>query len=260
MNKESLILVGAVTVALGALIAVAIARKPHRSGLSTGATKQTVLKLTPLAAPKGTSQKAVLSLGHALWSKAPQIPLRLSRTPPLYAGGHNRDDGHRPSATVRLVKLTGGEVMVRLSWTDPTEDTSKRTKRIADVGSPKIYSRHPRSVSGFADAVAVMLPRKRGPHDSYPSLMMGHKGAPVDLYFWRAGLGFQKLSAAGRGTTTLRRREKLGGVARRTSQGWVVVLPVGKVPARTPVSFAIWDGKRRHRDGLKYFTVWYEIW
>jgi len=260
MKQKPLILLGAVTAALGVLIAVAIARTPASSILPAESEKKTVLKLTPLAAPGGTTVKALLQPDHALWSKAPQIPLRLSRTPPLYAGGHNQDDGHRPSATVRLVRLADGDLVVRLAWTDPTEDISRRSRRIADVGAPRIYSKHPHSVADFADAAAVMIPRKRGPHASYPSLMMGHKGAPVDLYFWRAGLGFQKLAAAGRGTTTHKRRLRLSGAARRTSEGWVVVLPVGKVPAKTPVSFAIWDGKRRHRDGLKYFTVWYEAW
>lgn len=217
-----------------------------------------VLKLAPLAAPPDTTEKALLAPDHPLWSRAPRTPLRLSRTPPLYAGGP-RDDGHRPSATAQLVRLAGGEVVVRLHWSDSTEDLGGKTRRIADVGEPKIYKPHPVTVSGFADGAAVMVPRRRGPHVTYPSLVMGHAGAPTDLYFWRAGLGFQRLAAAGRGTTRAT-PSPVRGVAHRRSDGWVVTLSVGPLPRHTPVSFAIFDGHRSHRDGVKYFTVWHEAW
>lgn len=241
--------------ALGALLGLAGGASPPARAQ---APRPLVLKLSALAAPAGATAKALLAPDHALWNRAPQVPLRLSRTPPLYAGGPY-DDGHRPTASAQLIRLPGGEALLKLQWSDPTEDLGGLTKRIPDAGEPKIYKPHPVTVSGFADGAAVMIPRRRGPHVTYPSLVMGQKSAPTDLFFWQAGQGFQRLAAAGRGTTT-KRPEPVPGAAQRTGDGYVVTFDLGPLPPKTPVSFALFDGHRGHRDGIKYFTVWYEAW
>ena len=48
------------------------------------------------------------------------------------------------------------------------------------------------------------------------------------------------------------------GTAVRDGDGWTVTLVVPKVSKGTPISFAVWDGARQQRDGLKFYSLWYE--
>jgi DMSO reductase family type II enzyme heme b subunit len=93
---------------------------------------------------------------------------------------------------------------------------------------------------------------------TYPAMMMGEKAGQVTLYYWRADKEFQVLKAHGRSTTQAN-VEKLNGKAMREGDGWTVVMEIGPLPTRTPLIFAVWDGSKEHRDGLKYFSLWYEI-
>jgi DMSO reductase family type II enzyme heme b subunit len=88
--------------------------------------------------------------------------------------------------------------------------------------------------------------------------MMGEPGEPVDLYYWHHVKGFQHLQAAGRGTTGPT-GETIPGKARRTANGWSVIFQLPVPVTATPFAFATWDGDKSHRDGLKYFSLWYEV-
>jgi DMSO reductase family type II enzyme heme b subunit len=113
-------------------------------------------------------------------------------------------------------------------------------------------------IERFADAACVMVPATDGERATYPALMMGDKDAPVSLYYWDAARGFERLRAAGRGSTEPT-GESFPGAARRTAGGWEVVLELPAPAPRTPLAFAFWDGERQQRAGLKYFSTWYEV-
>lgn len=205
-------------------------------------------------APPGTV--AMPGPGHAAWTNAPAARLLLSRTPPLYEGDPG-DDGARPEASIRLLR-SGADLLVLLAWDDATESSPREPEAVPDAGDAHIYPEHSMDIERFADAACVMVPRARGPHEAFPSLMMGDTEDSVDLYFWHRTRGFERLEARGRGTTT-RTGEPFPGESRWTSHGWEVVFQVPDVPAGTPISIALWDGGREHRDGLKFFTPWYEV-
>jgi len=209
------------------------------------------------AAPAGVTAKEAQDPAHAAWSSIPESRLRLHRTPPLYSTDP-RDDGERPAASVRLLRLADGALAVRLQWTDATEDLGAASARYPDQGDAKIYKRHTEQAGRFADGACAMVPRRRGSHDHYPSMMMGDAANPVDLFYWRAGLGFQKLRAAGRGTVA-KAGQRAEGRASWADGRWSVVFILRQAPARTPICFALWDGAREQRDGLKYFSLWYEL-
>jgi hypothetical protein len=207
-------------------------------------------------APKATA-KAALTLDGARWAAIKGRPLRLSHTPPLHAGGPH-DDGSRPEATVQMLALDTGQWAVRLSWTDATRNHGAPSRRVADGGERRIYKRHSEGVGRFSDAACVMIPKQRGARKSYPSLMMGDAKTVVELFYWRAGAGFSHLVARGRASTK-RTAKQVRGKAQYKEGVWTAVFIIPALDAGTPVAFALWDGKKRHRDGLKYFSLWYEV-
>jgi len=203
------------------------------------------------------SLPALMDPDHALWKSMPETPVALQRTPPLFSDGPF-DDGLRPGLTVRLVRGNRGMGMIRLDWDDPTEDSPDPSKAFPDVGDTHIYKKHSREADVFTDAVCVMVPERRGAGLLRPSLVMGDIENPVELYFWRAGQGFRMLRATGR-TTVERSGVDFPGHAVRRNGGWTAFLVVPGLEAATPLSIAVWDGGLSHRDGLKYYSIWYEL-
>lgn len=193
----------------------------------------------------------------AAWKDVPERPLLLNRTPPLY-DGDAADDGDRPLATARLVRVSDQDLVARIHWSDPTTDLTATGVRYPDVGSPHTYTLQTETPAHFADAFCLMVPVRRGPTEALPSLVMGAADEPVELYYWRAGQSLQALSGHGRGTTATQPTAAPGSAA-RDGDGWTITLAVPGVTQGTPVSFAIWDGARQQRDGLKFYSLWYEI-
>jgi hypothetical protein len=192
----------------------------------------------------------------AAWSSQTPAEIALNRTPPLFEGDAP-DDGWRP--VLRAAAATAGDrLLVRLAWTDSTESRLRPPQRYGDGGETHVYKQHSQDVQRFGDAACVMVPRRTGASPAFPSLMMGDADAPVDLWYWNVERGFEHLEAAGRGSTRPT-GQALAGQARRTPDGWSVVFELPAPPPQTPVSFAVWDGGRGHRDGLKWFSVWYEL-
>lgn len=207
---------------------------------------------------EGTAAEGLLDPNHSAWSTAPESALHLNRTPPLYVGDVP-DDGKRPAAKLRLLRTAGGMLMARIHWEDPSENRVSQGIRRPDSGSEHIYKEETEHTDSFADAFCAMVPKAREAMESYPSLMMGEAGKPVELYYWRAGDGFQVLGAHGRATTGDDGTGSARGAASREGDGWTLVLELPDVPPGTPIAFAIWDGARGHRNGLKYFSLWYEV-
>jgi len=218
------------------------------------AAKQTPLKL--LVERSRIPADELLNPENDAWNTAKKQPLHLNRTPPLYDDGP-LDDGERPSVFVQLLS-NAGDLFVRLSWKDRTADAGPGQARFPDAGDKHIYKEQSERVNRFADAACVMVPQKKGPHVVLPSLMMGEKGEPVQLFYWRDGMGFQLLDAHGRASVA-KTDSVLDGRAVRLLDGWAVVMNIGETPAKTSLAFALWDGAKLHRDGVKYYSLWYEL-
>ena len=221
-------------------------------GVAAMATRAFELPVTPSTAPT----EALLGGHSGAWSVVVDRLIDLNRTPPLYEGDPV-DDGVRPVLHVAVARSSGG-LFIRMRWTDPTDSSPREAETIPDAGEAGIYKKHSMDIERFGDAACVMVPQVGGAHAALPSLMMGETGQPVLLYYWNQVRGFERLEAAGRGTTT-RASQGFPGMARRTAEGWEVVFQLPDQPASTPLSAAVWDGDQSHRDGLKFFSVWYEL-
>ena len=207
-------------------------------------------------ARSGASAEELLAGDAGAWAGAIESAIALNRTPPLFEGDPV-DDGVRPDLRVMIAR-SAGALFVRMRWTDPTDSTPREAEAVADVGEAGIYKKHSTDIDRFADAACVMVPRTGGAQAAFPSLMMGEAGRPVQLYYWNSVRAFERLEAAGRGTTS-RTSEVFPGHARRTDEGWDVVLALPDQPESTPISFAVWDGDQAQRDGLKFYSVWYAL-
>lgn len=213
----------------------------------------------PLSSVEHRPSEAAQSLraGDAkAWEEVPETVLKLNRTPPLY-DGDPMDRGTSPPTRVAVVRVDSS-LLLRIQWEDDSDDAIPPPRRLPDVGADGIYKQHSRGLDQFTDAVCVMVPRERGPRQQYPPLMMGGREDPVDLFYWHQERGFQWLGAHGRASTASTGHE-VEGSARRWERGWSVVFELTGVAPRTPISFAVWNGSEQQRDGLKYYSPWYEV-
>lgn len=196
------------------------------------------------------------------WEQVMPAKILLNRTPPIYVGDP-ADDGWRPAAQVQLLRLIGDRVVVRLTWTDPAADEAGQGTAYPDAGADSIYKRHSGDTASFPDAAGIMIPARRGPGPIHPSLMMGDAAQPVEIVMWQAGRGFFNLTASGRGTTAFvpvgAQKAPVPGAAARTADGWSACFLLENCLPGSPVSFAVWDGARGQRSGLKYYSLWYEV-
>ena len=211
--------------------------------------------LPVVANTSSASSSALLSGDDRSWSALPDLPIHLNHTPPLY-DTDAKDDGYRPTASMQVVRLDSS-LFVRLTWSDATVDSLPEAKRYADAGEPEVYKRQSEVIDRFRDAACVMTPRGKS-DGSNPSLVMGDIGHPVELYYWRNGEGFTIGEAVGRGSTTMS-TIAFPGHASHTAGQWQVVFTLPMSAASIPIALAIWDGSKDHRDGLKYYSLWYEV-
>ena len=189
----------------------------------------------------------------AAWNQIALKRVALNRTPPLY----DTDEPATleiPSVDVRTAR-TGGNLMVQLSWRDPTHDAIT----LAEVPNTPPETRFRKVQTDaddrFFDAAAVMFPAKSGSGAIAPSLQMGDAEHPVEIYYWNATRGTMVMQAQGRGTT---RRTGQSFPANSTYQNgqWNVIFELPDLSAGTTVAFAVWNGSQKDRDGRKYFSVW----
>ncbi len=177
-----------------------------------------------------------LAPDDAAWTGAPETSVRLypqlSAAPGLEAG---------EPLVLRVRLLAGqGRLAVRLAWPDGT----------ADRHSLKYTDR-------FADAAAVQFPARPGA--TLPYIGMGEPDRPVAVWYWRAGAPAQRLGARGFGTLVPAAGAAPAAAARRSGEGWAVVLRAA-LPARSatplPLAFAVWDGAEQGRAGRKRLSGW----
>lgn len=113
-----------------------------------------------------------------------------------------------------------------------------------------------RGVNEFADAAAVQWPLQ--PESGLPHVGMGHRGAPVSLWFWRADGTVETLAAAGLGTLTRQPADGLQARGVWKNGVWrVVFVQATAAPASPlPLAIAIWNGEGAERNGLKRLSAW----
>jgi hypothetical protein len=210
----------------------------------------------PVAVGGGDGQ-AFLDPDAAAWKDAPPTAILLSRTPRIYATEPVRERVV-PSFEVRAVRA-GGKLHLRLEWEDSTRNApaAPPAKEGGDGGGAQLYKRPTAETSTFGDAAAVMVPEQwAGP--GFPSLSMGDKATPVQIYYWNASRGAAELKATGRATPQPSGASFLSQ-ARHTGRKWLLSAELPDRPDGYPVAFAVWDGEQGDRDGLKFFSVWYVL-
>ena len=166
------------------------------------------------------------------------------------------------AATVKVrAQYSARTVALHLEWTD---DKPARE----------------RGVGAFADGAAVQWPVRYGPGAALPYIGMGHAGAPVALWLWRADGSAETLAAAGFGTLSAQAPEGMKARGVWKDEKWYVVftrtlaavgLPAAPgaaqagehrfsaTPAKlglVPVAFATWNGESAERNGLKRLSSW----
>lgn len=127
-----------------------------------------------------------------------------------------------------------------------------------------------RAVGAFADAAAIQWPVRYGPGETLPYVGMGHAGAPVALWFWRADDSVETLAAEGFATLTIQPGDGVKAKGAWKDGVWRAVFarplegPPGDHRLRldpagrglVPVAFAVWSGEGAERDGLKRLSAW----
>ncbi len=155
------------------------------------------------------------------------------------------------AATVRVRAQYGAKtVALHLEWPDP--------KTAAERG-----------VGQFVDGAAVQWPTHYGSGVGLPYVGMGHAGAPVALWFWRADGSIETLAAEGFGTLTAQTPDGVKARGAWKDGKWRVVFVraltatgghrVSLSPAKlglVPVAFATWSGEAAERNGLKRLSAW----
>jgi len=222
---------------------------------ATGTAQESSAPLVISSSRAAVPASMLLSGDLTAWS-VPSAEIRLNRTPPLFETDP-RDDGILPVARVQA-QIADSSLYVRLVWTDSTVDSVPVTMRYPDAGDAAIYKKQSESIDRFPDAACVMIPKEANTSAALPSLMMGDQADQVWLYYWRNGRGFERLEAAGRGTTTSK-GAGFQGNARFERGQWSVVFEVPIQGPVTPMAFAIWNGSQEQRDGLKFYSLWYEV-
>jgi len=210
------------------------------------------------------------------WEAVPtaRVPLTAQQvTAPM--GG-----GSAPSMSVQTVH-SDGDLVVRISWRDTTQDTS--------TAKPEL----------FADAVAIQFPSSAS--SSVPAICMGQADGAVNIWHWRADsqagvsalpepndgyvdryadtsetyypaaasgnpfaapAAVQNLLVGGFGTLTAADEQTVIGEGQYEDNEWAVVVrrsfvapgaehPQFDVGQEIDVALAVWNGSEDERDGIK---------
>jgi len=208
---------------------------------------------TPIEAlPIGGSMqllKAAVDLGepeNAAWRDAQEYSMELGMAPPVHPSVNLRYDATAAPVKVFLRAATDGKKLyLRMRWADNSENTAT-------------------SRTDFADGAAVQFALGDAGSTSF---MMGAANGPVNIWYWKAGQTQpQNLAAGGFGSTT--RLDGAGlassGVYRGAGE-WVVVFSrpldargeyqVVLDKGQADMSFALWQGEQKQRDGLKHVSM-----
>jgi DMSO reductase family type II enzyme heme b subunit len=156
------------------------------------------------------------------------------------------------------VAHNGSDIAFRLQWQDASADTGAEGQ----------------DDTGFPDAAALLFPTA----PKAPLMSMGAPGLPVNAWYWRADEPDRgrQVSAEGLGSSETVDRDLVKVQGGHRNGEWHVVIaramqatasrPVAQLGAggRIGVSFAIWEGSRGERAGIKAFALgphegWHEL-
>jgi hypothetical protein len=236
-----------VAILLGAIVALFLASASAQTGL-----RSTAGQSLPVAASTQSASE-LLDGGSKAWSQIPVKRVALNRTPPLY----DTDEPARPeinAVDVRLLRA-GGKLFVQLSWGDATRDATT-LEAVPDTRPETRFHKVPTEADErFFDAAAVMFPAATKSGATAPSLQMGDAEHSVQIYYWNATRGAMVMQAQGRGTTR-RTGQDFPAKGDYRNGRWTTTFELPDLAAGTTVSFAIWNGSQKDRDGRKYFSTW----
>ena len=214
-------------------------------------------RLRVAAAPYAGQPDDLLDPQARAWEASRPVAVLLSRTPRVYQT-EPKADRPPPALEVRAARA-GGKLVVRLRWEDATNDAPQAPPaKTGTGGAPeRLYHRPTVDTSRFADAAAVMCPVEwSGP--AFPSLQMGDPSHPVRIHYWNAARGAEDLTATGR-TTPSPAGATFPHRAAHADGHWTLTAVLPDRPDGYPLAFAVWDGARQDRDGLKFFSIWYTL-
>ncbi|MUW14430.1 DMSO reductase [Halorubrum sp. CBA1125] len=146
---------------------------------------------------------------------------------------------------------TDSRLYLRISWADPTRDTSEA------------------SVREFADGAAVQLPTDG---DQQPPIAMGSRESPVNVWYWSGSGETEELFAGGPGTTTQFQQTTVATEHTYADGRWQVLFTRQLAPdepnrttvpsaadEETSVAFAVWNGSNMEVAGQKSASQWHRV-
>lgn len=203
--------------------------------------------VTASVIPDGIYLRSVNDPDDIIWERLPEYRVLVAPAPPVHESVDLRYDYDDEGQFVYLtLARTSDRFYVRMRWRDDTRDVVTQSNR-------------------FRDGAAVQFSLG----DDETSYLMGDgPDAPVNIWYWRSDRGeVQNLAAGGPGSTTILDNQPVTGAALYHDKGspdtneWTVVMsrPIA-VPGeyqvaldrnQVPLAFALWQGSRDQRDGLK---------
>lgn len=185
-----------------------------------------------------------------IWARVPAYRVSLTAAPPVHASTQLRYDPSQSGYVYFQIARTAERFYVRMRWPDATENRDT-------------------TVDSFSDGAAIQF-ALNGPDTSF---MMGTApDYPVNIWYWRADRQeVENLAAAGFGSTTPLPNQAVSGKAsyqsneHQRNQHWHLVMSreldvsgdyqIGLQSGTVPVSFALWQGDKAHRDGNKILNM-----
>lgn len=204
------------------------------------------------------TRERLLDAADPTWQQVPEETLALDPTPLgsqpseyVRQSWQGRAHGHIKSLRVRIAH-NGEGIFFRLEWEDDTKDDSQP------------------NIDRFVDAAAILFPLK----EDAVLTTMGDEQQPVNAWYWRPDYDQPfNVTATGLGTVVRHADGPLAGRGTYQGDGWQVVIArpfavaeagvntVALSPGRpAKVGFAVWEGSRQERAGLKAVTLqWQEL-
>jgi len=242
---------------LGLTCALLLAAQPVSSTLAAG-VEANVMALNPgdtiplTIIPKGVYLRASNDPAGAIWDRVPEYQVQLLPAPPVHASVQLRQDGDNTPMPLYFSVVSDRErLYIKLRWVDGSENTLTRADK-------------------FRDGTAVQFALNGGAATSF---MMGSSDMPVNIWYWKSDEdSVQNLAAGGFGSTTLLPQQPVSASSLYTparlpeDSQWTVVMSrplnaegeyMATFEAGTvqPLSFAVWQGADKQRDGHKRVTM-----
>ncbi len=197
--------------------------------------------------PDGIYLRTVNDPDDIIWERLPEYRAYLMPAPPVHESVSLRYDEEDEGKNVYFtVARTSDRFYMRLRWHDATEDTETRSDRFRDGAAVQF-------ALGDAETSYIM---GTGPEE------------PVNIWYWRSDQGVvQSLAAGGPGSTTMLDQQPVSGASlyapdeNPEANQWVLVMsrPIASEGdhqvsfdrKQVPIAFALWQGHKGERDGLK---------